>query len=125
MAEKEIPPLEQFQAKHDELKVTLSNLNKQHRRNVAVKRTEAHEMGVNLIHCKDLLKTVTSASSDFESLKDFYVAIPKPDKSTTASNKKLEEEFQDFREELEKTRVGLESDLTNKIQAFIIEVNSN
>lgn len=74
---------------------------------------------------QDLLKTVTSASSDFESLKDFYVAIPKPDKSTTASNKKLEEEFQDFREELEKTRVGLESDLTNKIQAFIIEVNSN
>ena len=52
MAEKEEPPLEQFQAKHEQLRATLSILTRQHRKNVAVKRTEAQELGINLNHCK-------------------------------------------------------------------------
>ena len=52
MAEKENTPLDQFQAKHGQLTATLLTLTKQHRKNVAVKRIEAQELGINLMHCK-------------------------------------------------------------------------
>ena len=40
----------------------------------------------------------------------------------SSKNATIVEEFLNFREELEKTRVGLESDFINKIQACIVEV---
>ncbi|KAI6656384.1 hypothetical protein LOD99_1183 [Oopsacas minuta] len=122
MAEDTNTELDTFQDKHTELRATLSSLIKQHKKNVGSKRTEAQELGVILRQCKELLRTVSATFSELVVLEKLYKAIQKPDKSVTSNLKTIQEDFKDFKEELEKTRVGLESDFINKIQGCIVEI---
>ena len=71
-----------------------------------------------------MLRTVSNSSSELDALKALFKAIQKPDKNVSSKNATIVEEFLNFREELEKTRVGLESDFINKIQACIVEVRT-
>ena len=70
-----------------------------------------------------MIVAISHISADLDSLKQMFASLPEPKSAEcTSQDSSLVEDFQNFVGDVEKTRVGLESDFVNKINGNIFEV---